>query len=300
MTDLKQFKYITVLAEELNFSKAAVKLGISQPSLSQFVTNLETELGVKLFDRSSLPMKLTMSGKTYVIGARHILDSYESTVDRIADIEKGNVGKIAVGTSPSLCQHIFPNAVKKLKDKYPNICVNIYEAKTKELHRMLDEGKLDFIFCVNNDERSGCITVPVHEEIILIAVHKSSDEFFKLQSVATDNTVSFKDLKDFSFIALESDQVMTRSLYSLCRLCNIKPNISVSVSEVLSAYAMLKSNSGIALLPSSFEKFGNMNENIAYFKIAELNRNRTIAIQYRKNRYLTKATNEMIEILKNS
>ena len=64
MTDLKQFKYITVLAEELNFSKAAVKLGISQPSLSQFVTNLETELGVKLFDRSSLPMKLTMSGKT--------------------------------------------------------------------------------------------------------------------------------------------------------------------------------------------------------------------------------------------
>lgn len=300
MTDLKQFQYVVTLAEELNFSKAALKLQMAQPSLSQYINKLEEDLGVKLFDRSTSPMRLTLAGKTYVAGARSILNSYNQTIDRITDVEDGKIGRIAVGTSPSLCYYVLPKAVKELKKHFPNICVNIYEAKTAELRQMLDLGKLDFTFCVTGEAKEGYEIIPVYEETVVIAVLKQSEQYEKLSALSQNGSVNFHDLKDFQFIALESDQVMTKCLYSLYRLTKLPPKISVSVSEVTSALAMLKSGAGIVLLPSSFKNYQEFKDSVAFFNITEINHNRRIAIQYKKGHYLTKAAKKMIEILKNA
>lgn len=300
MTDLKQFQYIVTLAEELNFSKAAAKLQIAQPSLSQFINKLEEDLGVKLFDRSSSPLKLTLAGKTFATGARHILDSYTQTLDRITDVEEGKTGRIAIGTSPSICHYVLPNAVKELRKIYPNIFINIYEAKTKELREMLDTGKLDFSFCVVSDKKDIYETIPVYQETVVVAVHKESKLYEKVLSLSKNGAVNFRDLKNFGFIALENDQIITKNLFSLYKQTNIQPNISITVSEVTSASSMLKSGEGLALLPSSFQNYEEFKNSVAFFKINEANHNRTIAIQYRKGHYLTKATKKMIEILKNS
>lgn len=300
MTDLKQFQYVITLAEELNFSKAALKLQIAQPSLSQYINKLEDDLKIKLFDRSTTPMKLTLAGKTYVAGARGILNYYNQTIDRITDVENGKIGRIAIGTSPSLCYYVLPEAVKQLKMQYPNICVNIYEAKTAELKSMLDLGKLDFTFCVTGEAREGYETIPVYEETVVIAISKNNSKYKDLLNLSTDKHINFCDLKDFNFIALENDQVMTRCLYSLYRQAQMTPKISVSVSEVTSALAMLKSGVGIALLPSSFENYEELKNSVDFFNINEINHNRKIVIQYKKGHYLTKAAEKMINILKNS
>lgn len=298
MLELKHFQYVVTLAEELNFSKAALKLQIAQPSLSQYINKLEEELGVTLFDRSAFPMKLTTAGKIYLKGARKILENYNQTIDRLTDIDSGNMGKISIGTSPSLCHYVMPKAIAEFKRHYPNVSVNIYEAKTKELREMLNSGKIDFSFCAVSDSPDGYETIPTYDETVLIAVKKDSDDYSALSKLSLDGALDFKDLSDFGFIALENDQILTRYLYSLYRMTKLVPKIEVSVTEVTSALSMLEAGLGIALLPSRFLDYTEINKNLAFFKINNVESKRKIAIQYKSGHYFTKAAEKMIEILK--
>lgn len=298
MLELKHFQYVVTLAEELNFSKAALKLQIAQPSLSQYINKLEEELGVTLFDRTVYPMKLTVAGKIYVTGARKILENYNQTIDRITDVEDGNIGKISIGTSPSLCHYVLPKAINEFKKYYPNVSVNIYEAKTKELREMLNTGKIDFSFCAVSNSDEGFETITVHNETVLIAALKNSEHHKRLEEISVDGSVNFEQLKDFGFIALENNQVLTRYLYSLYKMTKLPPKIEVSVSEVTSAVSMVKAGLGIALLPSRFLNYSEVDNCIVFYNINNVDSSRRIAIQYKNGHYFTKATEKLIDILK--
>ena len=128
--NLNQLKYIVAIADELNISKAAQKLYVSQPSLSQCVQNIERELGTKIFDRSTTPLKITYAGDVYINWARKILNSTEEINRQIADISGLKNIKLSIGISPYRSTCILPPVIKQFKKLYPDCYIVVEEHPT--------------------------------------------------------------------------------------------------------------------------------------------------------------------------
>ena len=114
----RQLRYVIKVAEERSFSIAAKKLYIAQPSLSQFISKVEKEVGYELFDRMATPLKLTAAGEVYVKTAQEILNLKHAMENRLRDMGKAQYGKLAVGVSPY--NGLMPSALKQFFDTFPN------------------------------------------------------------------------------------------------------------------------------------------------------------------------------------
>lgn len=298
-SDMKKYRYVLTLAEELNFSRAAQKLQITQPTLSQHINKLEKELGVALFDRSSSCIKLTDAGEVYVDGIRSVFESMSETMDKIYDVEKNGICRLSIGTSPSLCHYIMPSLVAIIKEEYPKSVINIHEATTSELNLLLEKGVVDITFCVTNMENHGVGKDIVYDEKILLAVPVKSACYDEINALANGNSISFKRVAGkLSFITLQDDQMLTKTLKSLSRECGVSTNVALSVTELTTAIEMVKNGVGVMLVPSTFKHYLEADRGIAFFGIDELGDSRSIAVHYRRDKYLTNIAKYFIECLK--
>ena len=114
----QQIEYVLTLAEEKSFSKAAQKLYVTQPSLSQFIKNLEKELRVPIFDRSTSPIRLTPAGEAFVNAARKIKAIEDELNQQIADLTNLNTGDLRIGTSPFRASCLLPKSIAKFQELY--------------------------------------------------------------------------------------------------------------------------------------------------------------------------------------
>ena len=153
--NLKQFKYVLVLSQAGSFSRAAEELGISQPSLSQYVKKIENEIGMPLLDRAGGNVRLTDAGRAYIDAGRRILDVERQMQGTLTDIKNNKSGTLTVGASPFRTVGFMPEVIKRFKNDYPGIRVVICEADTSALMEGLEQGEFDL-----------CITMlPVDEHI---------------------------------------------------------------------------------------------------------------------------------------
>ncbi|MEN6314888.1 MAG: LysR family transcriptional regulator, partial [Clostridiaceae bacterium] len=142
--DFRQLHYMLKVAEEKSFSKAAKKLYISQPSLSQYISNVEQQLGVRLFDRTTNPLTLTYAGELYEETAKNILylkDQLLSQMDDIANLQRGH---ITIGISPFRSTYFLPTILPLFKKNYPGIDVSLAEGTMAELLELAINGATDF------------------------------------------------------------------------------------------------------------------------------------------------------------
>ncbi|MEP6516619.1 LysR family transcriptional regulator [Microcoleus vaginatus] len=106
--ELRHLRYFIAVADELSFSRAAQRLHIAQPPLSQQIKDLEAELGVKLFDRKTLPIQLTPAGQAFLEEARATLVQLEQAVHKTQRIDQGELGYLTVGFPSSIANGVFP------------------------------------------------------------------------------------------------------------------------------------------------------------------------------------------------
>ena len=295
MTDLKRFEYALALAEVKNFSQAADKLGISQSSLSQYIRKLENELGVLLFERTSPSVKLTQSGEIYVKGARKILDEYSGIIDNIADADNGLYGTVCVGISPSRAPFLLPDIVNEFRTVFPDVTLKFIESKSKDIIRNLNDGTIDFAYTVSCDAGiDGELTVtPIADEEIMLVCSKQS----KLNEKVKNGKIDFTEVKDFPFIVLEDDQLLTNDFFEICRECTVTPKVSISVSEISTAIAFATRDLGIMLLPSSYRYYGDLKNQLNFLSVKQGASQRKISVIYRKDKYLNRPTLALIDIL---
>jgi LysR family hydrogen peroxide-inducible transcriptional activator len=138
-----QYDYIIALAEERNFTKASKKLFISQPSLSQYTSMIEKELGVLLFDRSTNPIELTEAGQLFVDTAYKMMALQYKLKSEISDISDSCNGLITVGMTPYRCSTILPYVLLEFKRTMPNVKFNLITGTMQELSNYALEGVLD-------------------------------------------------------------------------------------------------------------------------------------------------------------
>ncbi len=144
--ELRHLRYFVVVAEELHFRRAAERLHMSQPPLSQQIRQLEEEIGATLLLRNQRRVELTAAGQAFFIRAREILDAVEDAARQARRVQRGEVGRLAVGFVGSAMYSFVPELLRTFRDHAPDITLRLHELGTSEQLRQLEDGRLDVGF----------------------------------------------------------------------------------------------------------------------------------------------------------
>lgn len=168
--ELRQLNYVIQIALEKNFSRAAEKLHIAQPSLSQQLSKLEQEIGVMLFRRTTNSVELTQAGQVFVNKSQEILDAVEQLKQEMDDMAQMRRGRLVVGTLPITGSHILPLVLPVFGEQYPQIEVVLVEDTTVKLEQLTASGGTDLSLLSLPLIDSSLAWEPFLEEEICLAV----------------------------------------------------------------------------------------------------------------------------------
>ena len=308
----QQIKYVLVLEEERNFSKAAKRLFVTQPSLSQFIKNLEDQLKTVLFDRSTSPLKLTPGGEAYVNAARKI-QAVENELDNLLeDLSDLQIGELTIGTSPFRSSFLLSRCIAAFHLKYPRIKLNIITDSINVLGNLLLEGKIDICIDIDVFDHKLFQTEILSDETYYLAVPKNhpfnlGKEALKLtqEDIISDSdhyykskTIDLSICKEEQFIILDREQSIHNLSMELFKESNIDPNIILYANQIETAFHWVLSGIAFTFIPDSLIRFGNYDEHPFYYKINSYKATNEIVFVTKRNRYLSKAAKEYLLILK--
>ena len=168
--DFRKLQYMLKVAEEKSFSKAAQKLYIAQPSLSQYIQKLELQLGVQLFDRSTNPLRLTYAGELYAETAKNILNLKDQLSNQMEDISNFKKGRLTIGLSAFRSTYVMPKILPRFHEKFPGIDVVLVEGNSVKLEELAIKGITDISLMTLPIKENFFSYEPILSEKILLAI----------------------------------------------------------------------------------------------------------------------------------
>ena len=283
--------YAVQIAAERNFSRAAEKLHIAQPSLSQQLSKLEKELGVLLFKRSTNSVELTHAGAVFVKRAQQILDLVEQLRQEMEDLAELRKGRVVVGSVPVTGAHVLPDVLTSFRAKYPDIEIVLIEETTKKLEELTVSGSLDVCLMSLPVEDPALAWHPLMEEEILLALppnHALTRRYDR------DRPVPFGALKNESFILLKKSQGFRAISDRLFQEHGFEPNIVFESGNIETVQALVSAGMGISFVPRMVVHEGQNGRAPVYLPLQGRPK-RTLVLAYRKGRYLSNAAEAFIE-----
>lgn len=308
----QQIEYVLTLAEEKSFSRAAQKLYVTQPSLSQFIKNLENELHVQIFDRSTSPIRLTPAGEAFVNAARKIKAVEEELYQEIADLTNLKTGELKIGTSPFRASCLLPKSIAKFHELYPGITIHILEGGPNTLEEAAMDGSIDLYLSTGPFDKNHFHAEELAVEQLYLAVppdspinngleaYRVSDYDIKTDSVKLHKT-PYIDLSIFHsapFIFVRQNQKLHDTASEFCLSAGFNPYIILYSERLETAFSWTLAGLGSTFIPDFLIKFGNYEKHPVYYKLNHPKAARNLCIAYRKNRYLSRVAVEYIELLK--
>ncbi|WP_010491996.1 LysR family transcriptional regulator [Paenibacillus elgii] len=290
--ELRQLQYALQIAIDKNFSRAAEKLHIAQPSLSQQLSKLEKEIGVLLFQRTTNSVEVTYAGTRFVEKAQKILDMVEQLKQEMEDISQMRKGKLVVGSLPITGAHVLPLVLPVFQERYPEIDIVLVEETTSNLEQLTASGQADISLLSLPLIDDSLDYEPVIEEEIVLAVPPQHPLAARLTE-ATNRTVDIAELQEEPFIALKRGQGFRQIAIELCKDAGFTPNIVFESSNIETVQSLVAAGMGIAFIPRMLLRGWNELAP-AYLQLS--NRpTRTLVIAHRKGRYLSKAVVAFME-----
>ena len=180
--NFQHLKYFLMVAEELNITRAAERLYISQQSLSNHIGNLERELDVKLFTRSP-KLSLTYAGGLLVDTASQILDLHSQYLTKVGDINKQYLGVLRVGISHTCGLALLPDILPRFRAEFPQVEFSLFEGNSTQLEDELSHGRADLIICFQPIIMEGVATIPLTEQrLVMVVPRLFTDQLFGPQA----------------------------------------------------------------------------------------------------------------------
>lgn len=306
----QQLKYVLMLAETKSFSVAAKKLYITQPALSLYIMNLEEQLGVDLFDRSSTPIKLTNVGEEYIKTAQKILDLEAELNNKISDVLELKQGSLSVGVTPIRGSFLINDTIIEYNQKYPGIKINMVEYEMSKLLELALAGSIDFFIGNSPIQNSLLTTKTMGVEHLLLAVPKNnpSNKVLEQYQVPLKEIMENKYIErtpvDFSifsnspFILLQPNQHIHTLLLDLCSKSGFEPNVVLQTNKLETAYSITQKGLGSTIVSDTLIRHANLEDHPIYYTLPEKLSARNIIVVYKKNRYISLMAEKFISILK--
>src|ERR1017187_6443169 len=265
--ELSQLRYVAAVADTGNFTRAAVRSNITQPSISQQIIKLERELGHKLFHRLGRKAVLTEAGIVFLDKARLILFEVESATKQLEDhpsLER----KITVGAISTLAPFMLPKLIERCRSRFPNLQVNIREDFKTTLLREMLEGELD-----------------------LTLVAQKGHPLVAKQSVVG------ADLAGETFILLGSSSSLAAQVRRFCGENNFEPRIGSRCSQLATVKALVGIGAGISILPRG-ARLAEDADSLVYISLADAEPVREIVILRHMQRYQTRGAEQFLSLVR--
>ncbi|NPC94386.1 LysR family transcriptional regulator [Bacillus sp. WMMC1349] len=243
--ELRHLRYFIVVAEELHFGKAALRLKMTQPPLSQQIKQLESEIGVTLLKRSKRTVKLTSAGSVFLNQIKEGLSQIDQAVDMAQRTARGELGKLVIGFVGSATYEIMPPIIREYRKKYPDVKIDLRELSTLDQTKALLNGHIDI----------GVLHPPLkYNELKTYTVKRSHCVLVlpKHHPLTKKSRIKLRDLEGEGLVAIAKEA--WPSLYTdfelTCKKAGFIPNIAQEATEYQMVIGLVSAGMGIALVPT--------------------------------------------------
>lgn len=247
--ELRHLRYFLAVAEELSFSRAAERLGMAQPPLSQQIQRLEMLVGNELFERRPR-VRLTPAGEAFLAAARRALDQVEQGVEASHRAARGEVGTVTVGFAASMILSVVPDVVRAFRRRFPGVDLQLRELSSAAQLAALRDGRIDVAFVRESpfSDRELCCE-RVREEPFVAVVPPE-------HPLAARRRIPLDALAEEPFVHFP--RPVAPGLYdlilALCQNAGFKPRVVQEAQEWLTIVGLVEAGVGVSLVPESFRK----------------------------------------------
>ena len=246
--DLRQLRYFAMVAEELSFTRAAARLRISQPPLSQQIKDLEQSLGTPLFRRTSRRVELTEAGRTLVIHTRNILAQVDATRRKVRAVGQGRFGELSIGATGSIMRGGLADLLAAHRHEYPGVVTKLVEQAPELQMLALLEHRTDACFIRSPPSDDSLVQELAWREDVVVAMSA-------IHRLAKRKRVEIKDLREEEYIVLAPESSdFARSIMDWCVNAGFLPRVAHEVVDSQSILGLIAAGFGVALLPASIAR----------------------------------------------
>ena len=286
--DIKQLINFIAIVEEGNITKAAQKLHMSQPPLSNQLKALEEELGVKLVERGSRKIKLTDVGNLLYKRGKDIVNVFESTLNEVEDFKSGIEGILKIGAVSTCNQFIPDELISPYAEQYPKMRFELYEGNTYEVIDMIERGMVDIgvVRTPFNGQNLCCMNL--RTEPMVAVINKNSDKFdFELKQKISLQELDNKPITIYRRYEKLIMEVLQKN--------NIKSSIYCLNDDSRTTIAWAQAGLAIGIVPKSI--INNLNSNVEIYEIEEDELKTDICVVWMENKYLSKGARHLLDMI---
>ncbi|WP_043353428.1 LysR family transcriptional regulator [Cupriavidus basilensis] len=249
--ELRQLLYFVTVADELNFSKAAVRLHMSQPPLSQQIKALEDEIGVELLTRNRREVRLTDAGRAFQSDCRSVLEQVRVAVSTARRTAAGDIGTLQIGMVTSGIYHVLPTILKRMAESFPGLHIAVTDMGSADQVHAVMQGKLDVGVVHSVPTRAGLGKAPIFTEHFSIVVPEGHE-------FTTKSDLTIRDLEEMPLVAFSRDHApaLFDAMIASCLDAGFSPTIAHTARNPLTTFQMVRLGLGVALVPRSYARAG--------------------------------------------
>ena len=241
--EIQQLRYFVALAEEGSFSRAAERMRVAQPSLSQQIQKLEGEMNQPLFDRLARGTTPTAAGASLLPLVRKILNDLIDA-QRCVEERAGTIaGTVRAGIIPTIAPYVIGPLLSDFRREYPHGAVHVVEDVTENLIRLLEVGEIDVAVVSTCRTGAGLRRELWAREPLLVAVPRE-------HRLAHRRRLTWRDLAEETFLTLHESHCLSRQIRQWCRQHAIRPQKPLPLVQLSTVLAMVASHQGISLVPA--------------------------------------------------
>ena len=296
----KLIEYVIAVSEEGSFSRAAQRLFISQPALSQAIRKAETDMGAALFMRDTHTVMLTPAGELLVREGRELLRQREDLKNRIAGLSAARSDTIRFGISPFYSKYYLPVVLPYFYQHFPAVKLEIKEEISVDLEQQVIDDQLDFCFVPLKPQNPRLSYEMIHMEEILLAVPPGHPVKVYATPSPTLPYIDLKHLENEPFIALKPVQKFSSMSDNLCGQAGFKPRIVYETPNWATVNILVADGLGVGFVPDILPSRSLVNRRPDYYRMAGMDTLRPYAVAYKKGKSLSPLALQLVEMFRNN
>jgi len=291
--ELRHLEYFIVLSRELHFTKAAEKLGITQPTLSHQIRALEEELKMPLFDRLGKKIELTDLGHILRKESLNIFNSLDNIKTQLNDLKEVNGGKISIAALPGELTDLVSTLLLDFHKKYPQVSVKVISSN--DITELINQNLVDFAVTIDSSDNhlneESIIKIPLYSEELFLVL---SDK----HPLAKVKEINFLELKKLPLILFPESHECRKLLNYTCNSHQIKLNPKIETSSINSLFELVANQLGMTIVSKTLLDI-NLEKDLSIIPIVNPNISRNVSLLLRKDKFLSIGTKNFIELLIN-
>ncbi len=276
--DTQKLKYFIAVAEYLNFSEAAINVGISQSAISQQIAELEKQVGTQLIIRKKRPLQLTSAGKILLKESYTLVTKAEEALNKTYLATKGFTGFLKVGFLGGIERAFLPGAIREFRETYPNIDLSLHQYNWGELNKALmsDEIDVGFTMTYGFDRFPELIAKELFTDVVSVAMHRK-------HRLSSENLIKVATLRDESFVTLnpKTDFLIYDQTMQLCGESGFAPRKITLCWDVDAVLFNVESGLGVSILPGTVRDLAG--HDVRFIEIDHPDKYFSVMVAWNKN-----------------